>query len=66
MISVSSIILSEFSDGRCASQALMDLTTIIVQGWSSIFPKFSAIDFVSLYLEYDPSFSFGLPLICDL
>jgi len=24
---------------------------ILVQGWSSIFPKFSAIDFVSLYLE---------------
>jgi len=24
---------------------------ILIQGWSSIFPKFSTIDFVSLYIE---------------
>ncbi|KAF9646561.1 hypothetical protein BDM02DRAFT_3118383 [Thelephora ganbajun] len=24
---------------------------ILIQGWSSVFPKFSAVDFVSLYLE---------------
>ena len=30
---------------------------MVVQGWSSVFPRFSAVDFVSLYLEYDPSLS---------
>ena len=54
---MSTIILSECSDSRCALQVLTDLVTMIVQGWSSVFPKFSAIDFVSLYIEYDPPFS---------
>ena len=44
----------------------MSLAAMIVQGWSSIFPKFSAVDFVSLYIEYYPSFSSRtLPLTRD-
>ncbi|KAJ7072560.1 amino acid permease-domain-containing protein [Mycena amicta] len=31
---------------------------ILVQGWSSIFPKFSAVDFVSLYIEIPVMFVF--------
>ena len=53
IISVSVIILSECSDSECASQSLIGLVVSIVQGWSSVFPKFSAVDFVSLYLECD-------------
>ena len=30
----------------------IDLVIMTVQGWSSVIPKFSAVDFVSLYLEY--------------
>lgn len=33
------------------SYAFIRLTVLSVQGWSSVIPKFSAVDFVSFYVE---------------
>lgn len=49
VISVATLIIGEFATFESAPQPLLE--SLPVQGWSSVIPKFSAIDFISFYIQ---------------
>lgn len=51
VISVAVIIISEYSRHVRRTPARLTVSAATVQGWSSVIPKFSAVDFVSFYIE---------------
>ena len=50
MITVSALILSTYHASQPASE-YWGISFHLVQGWSSIFPHFSLVDFASFYIE---------------